>query len=76
MGNMIDRYIDRPSSSFNGGRYSVLDNFCYAEFLRYYYIVSNLSTENDYQPEEVNDHIIEENHSIVNDYPKVIPLMS
>ena len=36
--NMIDRYIDRRNLSFCGGKYSVLDSFCFAEFLRNYYL--------------------------------------
>ena len=31
--NMFDRYIDRPNLSFSGGKYSVLDSFCFAEYL-------------------------------------------
>ena len=34
--NMVDRYLDRPSSSSFGGKYSIIDKFCFAEFLRYY----------------------------------------
>ena len=29
--NMIDRYIDRRNLSFCGGKYSVLDSFCFAK---------------------------------------------
>ena len=38
--NMIDRYMDRPNKTFLGGKYSILDSFCYAEFLAHYYVVS------------------------------------
>ena len=37
--NMLDRYIDRPNVTFANGRYTALDKFCYAEFLRYYYLL-------------------------------------
>ena len=47
---MIDRYIDRPNSTSLGGKYSILDSFCYAEFLRFY--SSNTKfTEKAYQSE-------------------------
>ena len=36
--NMIDRYLDRPNTAFLGGKYKMLDNFCYAKFLAHYYI--------------------------------------
>ena len=32
--NKIDRYIDRPNMTSFGGKFSILDSFCYAEFLR------------------------------------------
>ena len=74
---MIDRYIDRPNVASRGGKYSILDSFCYAEFLRFYYVASNTtSNENDYQPEELSNELIENIHNIDHIYPKVIPLMS
>ena len=39
--NMIDRYIDRPNTAFLGGKYKMLDTFCYANFLAHYYILPN-----------------------------------
>ena len=75
--NMIDRYIDRPKIASFGGKHSILDSFCYAEFLRFYYVASNTkSTENEYQPEELSNELIEYIHNIDHIYPKVIPLMS
>ena len=38
--NMIDRYLDRPNSTFSKGKYSILDSFCYAEFIAHYYLPS------------------------------------
>ena len=32
----IDRYIERPSATLSNGKYSVLNNYCYVEFLVYY----------------------------------------
>jgi len=47
--NIVDRYCDRPNTTFANGRYSILDGFCYSEFLRYYSLkVTN--KENDSQP--------------------------
>ena len=33
---MVDTYIDRSNRSFAGGKFSVLNEFCYSVFLRYY----------------------------------------
>ena len=38
--NMIDRYIDRPDSVFQKGKYAKIDRLCYAEFLSHYYFDS------------------------------------
>ena len=46
--NIIDRYTDRPNTTFHNGAYAVVDNICLAQFAAYYY--------KDYkQTEEVND---------------------
>ena len=71
--NMLDRYIDRPNSIFANGIYSGLDQFCYAEFLRYYYLAPK-PIENDCQPEVLPDEILEINHDALM-YPMSIPLM-
>ena len=74
--NMIDRYIDRPNLSFCGGKYLVLDSFCFADFLRYYYLAPSKSKENDYQPEILVDNLIESNHASDIHYLSSIPIMS
>ena len=71
---MLDRYVDRPDERFCNGRYGVLNKFCYAEFLRFYYIVPS-SNENDRQPMELKDELLEVN-SPATRYPIVISLMS
>ena len=44
---------------------------------RFYYVASNTKfTENDYQPEELSNELIEDIHNIDHIYLKVIPLMS
>ena len=35
--NMIDRYIDQPNLIFSSSKYAILNGFCLAEFVRYYY---------------------------------------
>ena len=56
---MIDRYIGRTNSSFYGG---ILDRFCFAEFLRHYYLAPIKSIDNDYEPEILQDDLIEYDH--------------
>ena len=48
---MLDRYTDRPDLIFAGGKYSILDRFCYAEFLAHYILVPRKTDneENDSQ---------------------------
>ena len=64
-GNMVDRYIDCPNVASFGGKYSILDSFYYPDFFRFYYVASNTKfTENDYQPEELSNELIEDIHNI------------
>ena len=74
--NMIDRYIDQPSVTFSSGKYAILDSFCFAQFLRYYYLASGESKDNDYQPKILQDDLTEHNHVSETNYPKQSPLMS
>ena len=75
--NMIDRYIDGPTSTFLNGRYSILDGFCYAEFVAHYYLLPKNSNDsvNDNQPTVLQELILEVNHTACN-YPGTIPLMN
>ena len=34
--NMLDRYIDRPNKIFRQGKYQLLDDMCYEEFISNY----------------------------------------
>ena len=72
--NNLDRYLDRPGTTFKGGKYRVLDQFCYAQFLAYYYLDTTVSLDEkiDSQPEVLLDDDIEQPLL----YPKLIPLMS
>ena len=36
----IDRYKERPNATFCNGKFGVLNDFCYAEFLAYYTLES------------------------------------
>ena len=74
---MIDRYTDCSNIISFGGKYLILDSFCYAEFLRFFYIVSNTKfTDNDCQPEEPSNELTEDIHNTDHIYPKKFPLMS
>ena len=68
--NMIDRYIDRPNRNFANGKYSVLDSFCFAEFIAHYYLLpKNIKDSgNDNQPTVLQEIILETNHMACN-YP-------
>ena len=74
--NMLDRYLVRPSESFKNDAYKVIDKPFFTEFLSYYYIVKKpvRNSENDCQPELLDDTIMESNHAETH-FPKVIPLM-
>ena len=76
--NMLDRYIDRPNNSFNGGKYARLNNICFAEFLSQYYLAPkkvNDDNKNDSQPEVLQDDMLENNNT-VSTLPDNVPLMS
>ena len=72
--NMFDRYADRPDESVCNGCYGVLNKFCYAEFLRFCYIVPS-ANENYWQSMELKDELLEVN-SPATGYPIMISLMS
>lgn len=74
--NSLDRYMDRPNTTFKGGRYSMIDNLCFAEFLSYYVPDTRKKpdVENDYQPEILlND---DDTCDPLLCLPKSLPLMS
>ena len=57
--SIIDRYIDPTNVKFSNGKYAMLNGFCFAEFLRYYYLVLGESKDNAYQPKTLQDDLIE-----------------
>ena len=76
--NNLDRYIDRPDQRSFGGKYSILDTFCFAEFLAHYTLISKPKDDDladEYQPNILPDEVIEENHTLCG-YPKTIKLIN
>ena len=64
-------------SESSEGKYAVPDKFCFAEFLRYYYLPSNSKyKENNYQQEELDDALLEDVSNIGYIYPIDIKLLS
>ena len=75
--NMVHQYIDRPNLTSSSSKFAVLDAFCFAEFSRCYYLPSHPKyKENDYQPEELDDEIVEDISNSDYLYPKDIKLLS
>ena len=69
--NTFDRYIDRPNFTSSSSKFAVLDEVCFAEFSRHYYLPSNPKyKENYYQPEELDDEIVEDISNSNYLYPK------
>ena len=73
--NMLDRYVERPDQNFKNAKYAAVDSMCFAEFCAYYYLDSSKWTENDCQPEVLEDQVMEVNHAPCG-YPSPLPLMS
>ena len=53
---------------------SALNDLCYAEFLVYYTLENKSSNSCEYQPDELDDSLIQKNHE-ESSYPKQIKLM-
>ena len=60
---MLGRYLDRPDKLFCRGHYAVLNDFCYAKFLRYYVAPNMRKQKNDWQSVELSDEILKNNFS-------------
>ena len=54
--------MERPSATFCNGKYRVLNGFCYAEFLAYYMLENKSNKTCEYQPDELDDNLIENSH--------------
>ena len=70
----IDCYLERPNPSFRNGKYSVLNEFCHVEISAYYTVENKSNKTCKYQPDELDDNLIEINHG-EGSYPKIIKLM-
>ena len=66
--NMVSRYFIRPHDE-------IFEHLCYALFIKRYQLTTK-PTENDLQPEELIDKLIETNHPISSSYPEVLVLSS
>ena len=58
--NQILSVIRKTSATFCNGKYSVLNNFCYAEFLAYYTLDNKSICE--YKTDELDDKLIDNYH--------------
>ena len=74
--NMLDRYIERPNSTFKNGKFSVFEGMCYAKFCANYELDTkkNCEDESDWQPKILNESVNSSNHNST-DLPKTVPLM-
>ena len=54
----IDCYMERPSATFCSGKYSILNDLCYAEFLAYYTLENKSNKTCEYQPDELDYNLI------------------
>ena len=73
--NMLDRYMDRPDETLQNVKPALISSLCYVEFLRYYFVFT-ISNENDWQPVEHTNDMLETNIAVTGHYPPVFPLMS
>ena len=60
--------MEIPSATFCNGKYSVLNHFCFSEFLAYY------TFENKSAPDEFDDNLIENNYEKCS-YPEKLKSM-
>ena len=73
--NMLDRYVERPDAGFKNGKFSVLDQMCYAKFCANYEVDAKKENyEGDWQPNILDQSVNETNHDSI-DLPTNIPLM-
>ena len=63
--------MERPSATFCNEKYRVLNDFCYTEFLAHYTLENESNKTCEYQPDELDDNLIENNHEKCS-YPQKI----
>ena len=54
--------MQRPSATVCNSKYSILDDFCDTEFLAYSTLENKSSKSCEYQPDELDDNLIENKH--------------
>ena len=76
--NIIERYSDRPTSTYMGNKFVEVDQLCLAEFASYYYTCYFPIEDqtNDNQPIVLTDQILEDQQPSHGQLPVKIPLMS
>ena len=58
----INRRMKGPRTGFSNATDSVLNNFCYGEFLTYYTVENKSRKTCKYQPDDFDDNLIGINH--------------
>ena len=69
--NMLDRYLDRLARDFENGKYKIIDQLFFVEFLSQ----SKGCSSNDFQPVDLYDALMQSSHAEAK-FPKIIPLVS
>ena len=59
-----DRYLERPNATFCQGKCIVLKNSYYVDILACYTLENKSSKTCKYQPDELDDNLIENNHKV------------
>ena len=54
--------MERPSTTSCNGKFSILVDFCYAQSLAYHTLGNKSSKTGVYQPDKLDDNLIENNH--------------
>ena len=54
--------MERPIATLCNGKHSILNDFCYAELLAYDTHENKSNKTCEYQPDELDDNLIENNH--------------
>ena len=54
--------MERPNATFCNEKYSVLNEFCCVKFLAYYTLENKSNKTCEYQPNKLDDNLIENNH--------------
>ena len=58
----FDCYMERPTATFCNRKYSVLNDFCFAECLAYCTLENKSNKTCEYQSNELDENLIENSH--------------